>query len=199
MYAALHHYRVRLGTVAEAGERAQRALVPLLRRVAAFVAYYLLDAGNDTVVSLALFDTREAAEGSTPLLSDWFRSDWPAFRQIPPDGSVGELLVVERVTREAEPAPPDDRARTQTDRQEVREPRRAWDRRMFDRRAMQDRRQEMAPVATERRGEGDRRRGLDRRSGLERRAAGPVPAFKPGAERRRIAPLWRRREAHRST
>ncbi len=200
MYAVLHRYRVRLGTVAEAAGHARRTLVPLLKQVPAFVAYYLLEVANDTLASMAVFETSEGAQAATRLLSDWFRSDWPAFRQIPPAASVGELLTFEGVGRAAGTVASESRDRTLGGRRDAALPERRSerDRRMFDRRMMLERRQESVPVVTDRRRDPDRRRGADRRSGLQRRTDWPTESSALVSERRRIAPPWRRREPFRS-
>jgi heme-degrading monooxygenase HmoA len=84
MRAVLRRYRVRLGTVGAAAAHAERSLLPLIKQLPGFVAHYLLDTGGGIAVSLTLFETRTAAEASHRVLNDWFRSDWPAFQQIPP-------------------------------------------------------------------------------------------------------------------
>ena len=61
MHAVFRRYRIRLGAVEAAAERAHDGLVPDLRRVPGFAAYYLVHAGNDTLASIALFQTEESA------------------------------------------------------------------------------------------------------------------------------------------
>src|SRR2546430_15605690 len=80
MHAVFRRYRIRLGAVEAAAERAHEGLVPDLRRVQGFAAYYLVHAGNDTLASIALFQTEESAAVGERLLNDWFRHDWPVFR-----------------------------------------------------------------------------------------------------------------------
>src|SRR5206468_3286161 len=80
-----------LGAVEAAAERAHDGLVPGLRRVPGFAAYYLVHAGNDTLASIALFQTEESAAAGERLLNDWFRHDWPVFQAVPPELTRGAV------------------------------------------------------------------------------------------------------------
>src|SRR3989454_10098241 len=55
MHAVFRRYRIRLGAVEAAAERAHDGLVPGLRRGPGVAADYLLPAGHGTVASSALF------------------------------------------------------------------------------------------------------------------------------------------------
>src|SRR2546430_13646313 len=101
MHAVFRRYRIRLGAVEAAAERAHDGLVPGLRRVPGFAAYYLVHAGNDTLASIALFQTEESAVAGERLLNDWFRHDWPVFQAVPPELTRGAVLVHEELPRVA--------------------------------------------------------------------------------------------------
>src|SRR2546425_12979412 len=101
MHAVFRRYRIRLGAVEAAAERAHEGLVPDLRRVQGFAAYYLVHAGNDTLASIALFQTEESAAVGERLLNDWFRHDWPVFQAVPPELTRGAVLVHEELPRVA--------------------------------------------------------------------------------------------------
>ncbi len=96
MFTVLQRYRVRLGTVADAAARAEESLVPRLKEADGFVAYQFLHTGDGTVAALAQFETKPAADAAARLLTEWFRSDWPAFRLMAPDLSVAESLTSEQ-------------------------------------------------------------------------------------------------------
>jgi hypothetical protein len=175
MYSVLRRYRVRLGTAGEAAVHVERSLLPLLRRVPGFVAHYTMDAGNGTIASLTLFETTAGAEASSALLKDWFRSDWPAFQQIPPETSVGAVLLHGVASRAGERLAVGERA----DELLIEvgncdwsfENRRAGaDRRaLSQRRVVSGRRQAQVSVPIERRAGGERRVSAERRVGTERR------------------------------
>src|SRR2546428_10819224 len=101
MHAAFRRYRIRLGAVEAAAERAHDGLVPGLRRVPGFAAYYLVHAGNDTLASIALFQTEESAAVGERLLNDWVRHDWSVVQAVPPELTRGAGLVHEGLPRRA--------------------------------------------------------------------------------------------------
>jgi len=72
MHAVIRRYRVRLGTVEQAARYAEKWFVPLVRKLPGFVTYYLLDAGNDTLASIGLFESIDGAESAAQLARDWF-------------------------------------------------------------------------------------------------------------------------------
>ena len=154
MHAVIRRYRVRLGTVEQAARYAEKWFVPLVRKLPGFVTYYLLDAGNDTLASIGLFESRDGAESAAQLARDWFEDEWPSFRPLPPEVVVGEIV-----------------AQTAVD-----------NRLLVDRRKQVDRRVAALVVGpdswpgTERREKSERRARSDQRSGfsaqLELKAAG---------------------------
>ena len=93
MHAVIRRYRVRLGTVAQAVRYAEKQFVPLVRRIPGFVACYLMDAGNDVLTSIGLFETSEGAEAAITLQRDWFRDEWSFFRPLPPEVVAGAVLA----------------------------------------------------------------------------------------------------------
>src|SRR5947209_4721761 len=132
MHAVFRRYRIRLGAVEAAAERAHEGLVPDLRRVQGFAAYYLVHAGNDTLASIALFQTEESAAVGERLLNDWFRHDWPVFQAVPPELARGAVLVHEELPRVAAAVTTGPRLerRNWSDRRLTRERRSGGDRRV---------------------------------------------------------------------
>lgn len=103
MYAMLRRYRVRLGAPDTAARQARSTLLPHLKQVPGFAAYYLVHAGDGTVASIALFTTREGAAAGDRLAGAWFRDDWPVFTAVPPAVAGGEVLVAEAARPEQRP------------------------------------------------------------------------------------------------
>ena len=69
-------------------------LVPQLRELHGFSAYYLLDAGNGVLSSVSLFQTSEQAEESANLVAKWI-SDENLNTAIPnpPKITSGEIVA----------------------------------------------------------------------------------------------------------
>jgi hypothetical protein len=93
MYGLIRRYRVRLGTVEQAAHYADKGFLPLVHQIAGFVSCHLLDAGNDVLACVALFDTEEGAAEGTRLSREWFRDEWSSFRPVPPEVVAGEVLA----------------------------------------------------------------------------------------------------------
>jgi hypothetical protein len=136
MHAVIRRYRVRLGTVEQAVRFADKQFVPLMRRIPGFVACYLMDAGNDILATIGLFETSEGAEGAVRLQRDWFRDEWSSFRPLPPEVVAGEVLARAVVS----------------------------ERPLMDRRRLSERRLAAILVAAERRNGSERRAGIERRA-----------------------------------
>jgi len=147
MHAVIRRYKVRLGTVASAAQHAESSLLPQMNRLPGFVAYYLLDAGDSVLASISVCETPEGADAAAALAANWFRSDWPSFKLIPPEITDGEVLVHAEVGRSTGRRRNERRGNT-------------------DRRTDSDRR-----ISVERRTETSRRSSAERRSEVERRAA----------------------------
>jgi hypothetical protein len=202
MFAVLRRYRVRLGTVAQAVTQTEATLVPLLKQVPGFVAYYLLDTGDNIVAALTVFDSKPAAESASGLLSGWFRNDWPAFQLLPPDAGVAELASSGQAERRQESVARESLEQfLMTPRApEVAGRRPRLDRRASsDRRVMGERRRVAVTPAVEQRSGTDRRSGVERRSGLERRAGRAGAQVDQVTPPHRIAPPSKRREPFRTT
>lgn len=170
MHAVIRRYKVRLGTVSSAAQHAETSLLPQMNRLPGFVAYYLLDAGDSVLASISVCETREGADAAAALAAEWFRSDWPSFKVIPPEITDGEVLVHAEVGRAT--------GRRRFERRASNDRRAAPDRRME---AERRRRIDSAP-SVEQRGDADRRSATERRTRGERRAAWQSASPTPPAQ-----------------
>jgi hypothetical protein len=93
MHAMIRRYRVRLGTVEQAARHAERGFLPLLRQIPGFVSCQLMDAGNDILSCMALFETADGTADAVRVSREWFRDEWSSFRPVPPEVVVGEVLA----------------------------------------------------------------------------------------------------------
>jgi hypothetical protein len=93
MHGVIRRYRVRLGTIAQAAHYAEKGFLPILGDIPGFVSCHLLDAGNDVLTVVALFDSAEGTAAAIRASSDWFRDEWSSFRPLPPEVVSGEVLA----------------------------------------------------------------------------------------------------------
>jgi hypothetical protein len=199
MHGQVRRYRVRLGTVPQAVKYVRGNLLPLLRQIPGFTAYYLFNAENNTFASVMIYQTADGADAANQVASRWFRSDWPSFQLMPPEMAVAEVLTHEGAGAERDMLPATTAMPLGLTRaagngngngngDEYLEDRRGViDRRSADRRSVVgDRRQVRLLVEVERRsvmerrGSAARRGRTDRRSGEERgRELVASPAWVP--------------------
>ena len=95
MFIAIRKYRVRRGSTAEWARRVRDGFVPMIRELAGFHAYYLLDGGPDAIIAISMFDTADEALASNEKAADWVRNNVMEFARGMPEIMVGDVLVAE--------------------------------------------------------------------------------------------------------
>ena len=91
MFAVIRRYNAQPGTTHHILERVDEGFAPMLRALDGFVAYTVLDAGDGTIASVSVFETRESAEASTQLASDWVRRNIPSLIRTSPVIVTGDV------------------------------------------------------------------------------------------------------------
>jgi len=91
MYAAIRRYKIQSGTLSEVAQRAQQGFVPLVSQIPGFVGYYGIDAGNDVVVTISLFQDQAGEEESTRRAENWVRQNVAEFIQGGVEVTTGEV------------------------------------------------------------------------------------------------------------
>jgi hypothetical protein len=71
MYAVVRSYNIICGTKKKLIQHVQGNLVPLLNHVPGFLAYFLVDAGENEVTIISTYDTRADAKAAARLTKEW--------------------------------------------------------------------------------------------------------------------------------
>jgi heme-degrading monooxygenase HmoA len=95
MFVAVRKYRVRRGSTAEWARRVREGFMPLMRELEGFQGYYLVDGGEDVVITVSLFDSADAALTSNTKAADWVRHNVLEFARGMPEVMVGDVIVAE--------------------------------------------------------------------------------------------------------
>jgi heme-degrading monooxygenase HmoA len=95
MFVAVRKYQVRRGSTAEWARRVQDGFVPLMRELAGFKGYYLLDGGQDVLITISMFDSADEALTSNEKAADWVRHNVLEFARGMPEVMVGDVLISE--------------------------------------------------------------------------------------------------------
>jgi hypothetical protein len=77
MYTAIRRYTVAPGRFPSVASRAEESFLPVVRTLPGFVAYFLVDGGQengrDVLATVSIFDTQEAANESVRRAALWVR------------------------------------------------------------------------------------------------------------------------------
>ena len=95
MFIAVRKYRVRRGAAAEWAQRVREGFLPLMREMAGFRGYYLLDGGPDVLIAISMFDSADEAVMSNERAADWVRNNVMEFARGMPEVMVGDVLITE--------------------------------------------------------------------------------------------------------
>ncbi|HET7296833.1 MAG TPA: hypothetical protein VFI66_06795 [Gemmatimonadales bacterium] len=90
---------MRLGTVAQAAHYAEKGFLPIVRDIPGFVSCHLLDAGDDVLTCMALFESEAGTTAAVRAARDWFRDEWSSFRPLPPEVITGEVVAAASADR----------------------------------------------------------------------------------------------------
>ena len=93
MHATIRAIKVKPGQAAQVGALIEAEYVPLLQQVDGFVAYTLVDLGNDEVRSLGIFSSEAGAQGANDLARDWTARRLADLVDSPLDAREGAVLV----------------------------------------------------------------------------------------------------------
>jgi len=82
MFIAVRKYRVRRGATTEWAQRVRDGFVPLMREMAGFRGYYLLDGGPDVLIAISMFDSADEAVSSPGEFSPNRAIEKPTLRYV---------------------------------------------------------------------------------------------------------------------
>ena len=83
------------GSVGEVTRRVKDGFVPLLRELPGFRNYYLLDGGQDTLISIRAFDSADEALASNEIAAEWMRDNVFEFVKGMPEVMAGDVIIAE--------------------------------------------------------------------------------------------------------
>ena len=76
MFATIRRYDgVDPNRTVELTGKVNETLVPKLSKLQGFKGYYMIEAGNGVISSVAIFETSEQADESTKLAASWIRDE----------------------------------------------------------------------------------------------------------------------------
>ncbi len=91
MYAAIRRYHTVSGKTAQVMEVARQGFLPIISKAPGFVSYYIVDAGDDVIASISVFQDQAGAEESNRMAADFVRENVAALMAGPPEITAGTV------------------------------------------------------------------------------------------------------------
>ena len=104
MFASVRTYRFGSGSMDDLMHRVDRDFADALAKEPGFVAYQVVATGDDTLMSVSVFRTREDAERSNELAAQWVAADLADFEIERMGAITGEVMVSRADAEVLEPA-----------------------------------------------------------------------------------------------
>jgi hypothetical protein len=92
MYIAVRRYEG-VTDPSEAGRITRERFVPIIREIPGFVAYYDVDAGDGVMVSISVFEHKDAEEQSTFRAGEFVSEHLAPLLPNPPQITAGEVVA----------------------------------------------------------------------------------------------------------
>ena len=93
MYASIRRYKTTPGAAADLARRVNQGFVPIISKAPGFVAYYVVDAGNDVVASVSVFQDQAGAEESNRMAAGWVKENIASLVSGSPEITAGAVTV----------------------------------------------------------------------------------------------------------
>ena len=77
----------------EAARRVQEEFIPLISKLPGFISYYWVDEGDNVMVSVSVFATREAEEESNRVAADFVKQHVAPLLPKPPQITAGQVVA----------------------------------------------------------------------------------------------------------
>jgi hypothetical protein len=93
MYVTIRRYKIAPGSVDKLTREIREGFVPIVSKVAGFKEYFWVDAGDDVMFSVNVYENRAGAEESVRRAADYVREHIASLLPKPPDVTTGEVVV----------------------------------------------------------------------------------------------------------
>ena len=97
MYTAIRHYKLTVEFLDEETlDRVENEFIPLLQETEGFIEYHILEAGENELATVGVFDTEEGAELSRRIAASWVNENLAHLVAEPPNVITGEVILSAR-------------------------------------------------------------------------------------------------------
>jgi heme-degrading monooxygenase HmoA len=107
MFAVIRRYNAHENSASKIEQRVRDGFVPLISRLPGFVSYDVVRSTDGTLISVSVFESRQSADDSNHLASDWVHENLASLIRTAPVILSGDVMVHHSV-----PAPASSRPRS---------------------------------------------------------------------------------------
>jgi heme-degrading monooxygenase HmoA len=93
MFAVIRRYNTHEGSADKIEQRVREGFVPLVSKLPGFVSYDLVRSAEGSLVSTSVFESRQSAEDSNRLASDWVHDNLASLIRTAPVILSGDVIV----------------------------------------------------------------------------------------------------------
>jgi hypothetical protein len=79
--------------MAEITRQVNKGFVPIISKAPGFLAYYLVDAGDDIGATVSVFQNQAGAEESNRMAADWVKQNIASLVASAPEITAGEVVA----------------------------------------------------------------------------------------------------------
>ena len=77
----------------EAARRVREEFIPLISKLPGFISYYWVDEGDNVMVSVSVYETREAEEEPNRIAADFVKQHIAPLLPKPPQITAGQVVA----------------------------------------------------------------------------------------------------------
>ena len=93
MFAVIRRYNTHENSASKIEQRVREGFVPLISRLPGFVSYDVVRSADGTLISVSVFESRQSADDSTRLASDWVHENLASLIRTAPVILSGDVMV----------------------------------------------------------------------------------------------------------
>jgi antibiotic biosynthesis monooxygenase len=93
MYTSIRRYNLKPDSTEEVIRRSEKGFLPIVTKSPGFLAYDLVNTGNNTLTTISTFEDRTGAEQSNKLVEGWVKDNLASLVTEPPMIMSGEIGV----------------------------------------------------------------------------------------------------------
>ena len=105
MFAVIRRYNAHENSAARIEQRVRDGFVPLISRLPGFVSYDVVRSTDGTLISVSVFESRQSADDSNRLSSDWVHENLASLIRTAPVILSGDVMVHHSVPTPSAPTP----------------------------------------------------------------------------------------------